>query len=341
MIVNPWTVSALSLDTASAGLGLITASLCMKQLFASGSTSPQSGEDLARIEDRLYLLFWLGAIFLLLRFIAWPLFYLSLHSLIPEISGAMCIFGARNLQPVFSRALEIIKPLLFYSGLVWLLLFKLERFGNREGTEGSARKSSLILLSFCISIGLTDSISSVVLWLRSNAELAVSCCTTVTDIPSRFTVWIPESLFGSEYASLLWVLYFASNAILIPGGLFVRSRLNKEIIGTIPLLCLLIMVILNSVIGTFAFIEVISPRLMQLPFHHCLYCLMQKVLDAPIFVALFVLGNSLIAAMFPVWILAKKWARPTTLIALLAKLSVFGAACLSGSVLMIITHLFR
>ncbi len=339
MIVNPWTVSALSLDTASAGLGLITASLCVKQLFVSRTTVQPSGEELAQIEDRLYLLFWLGAVFLLLRFLAWPLFYLTLHSLIDEITGAMCIFGARNLQPVLSRSLELIKPLLFYSGLVWLLLFKLERFGNREGSEASARKSSLILLSFCIITGLADSISSIVLWLRSNAELAVSCCTTVTDIPSRFTVWIPESLFGTEYAYLLWTLYFASNALLILWSLFIRSRLAKGITGTIPLLSLLVLVIFNSVIGTFAFIEVISPNLMNLPFHHCLYCLVQNVIDAPIFVALFILGNSLVAAIFPVWLLAKKWAEVTALDALLSWLVLAGSLCLSGSVLMIITHL--
>ena len=341
MIVNPWTVSALSLDIASAGLGLITAGLCVKQLFASRAAVQKSGEELAEIEDRLYLLFWLGAVFLLLRFLAWPLFYLTLHSLIAEIIGAMCIFGARNLQPVLSRSLELIKPLLFYSGLVWLLLFKLERFGNREGSEASARKSSLILLSFCIFTGLVDSISSIVLWLRSNAELAVSCCTTVTDIPSRFTVWIPESLFGAQYATLLWVLYFASNAVLILVSLFIRNRLSKETIGAALLLILLILVLFNSVIGTFAFIEVISPNLMNLPFHHCLYCMVQNLIDAPIFVALFVLGNSLIAAMFPVWLLAKKWAEASALVAHLSWLLFAGTLCLSGSVLMVITHLLR
>jgi len=341
MIVNPWTVSALSLDIASAGLGLITAGLCIKQFSASSSIEAESGEQISNIENRLYLLFWLGAVFLLLRFLAWPLFYLTLHSLIPEITGAMCIFGARNLQPVLSRSLELIKPLLFYSGLVWLLLFKLERFGNREGAESSARKSSLILLCFCIITGLTDSISSIILWLRSNAELAVSCCTTVTDIPSRFTIWIPESLFGDQYASLLWILYFTSNAVLFTGALFIRSRLIKGITGIIPLLSLLILIIFNSVIGTFAFIEVISPTLMKLPFHHCLYCLVQNVIDAPIFVGLFVLGNSLVAAMFPVWFLSKKWAEASALIALLSWLLLAGTLCLSGSVLMIITHLLR
>ena len=341
MIVNPWTVSALSLDTVSAGLGLITAGLCVKQLCASRPGSQESGEGLALIENRLYLLFWLGAVFLLLRFLAWPLFYLTLHSLIPEISGAMCIFGARNLQPTLSRVLELIKPLLFYAGLVWLLVFKLERFGNRAGAESIARRSSLILLCLCSIAGLADSIGSVVLWLRSNAELAVSCCTTVTDIPSRFTVWIPESLFGSEYARLLWILYFACNAVLILGTLIVRSRLQKGALPGSSFIVLFFVVLVNCVIGTFAFIEVISPQLMGLPFHHCLYCLVQNVMDAPLFVALFILGNSAAAAVFPVWLLAKTWAETTALKTLLSSCLLIAALCLSGSLLMVSTHLLQ
>jgi hypothetical protein len=339
MIVNPWTVSALSLDAASAGLGLVTVGLCVKQLSASWSGKQESGEGLALIENRLYLLFWLGAVFLLLRFLAWPLFYLTLHSLIPEISGAMCIFGARNLQPELSRILELLKPLLFYAGLIWLLTFRLERFGNRAGLESSARKSSLILLCLCSTIALLDSLGSVVLWLRSNAELAVSCCTTVTDIPSRFTVWIPESLFGSEYARLLWILYFACNAVLILGTLFVRSRLQTRPLPGTSFVVLLLFVLVNCVVGTFAFIEVISPQLMGLPFHHCLYCLVQNVMDAPLFVALFILGNSAVGAIFPVWLLSKRWAEATALKTLLSSCLLFGVLCLSGSVLMVSTHL--
>ena len=339
MIVNPWTVSALSLDTASAGLGLITVGLCARQLYASLNQKQISGETLAATENRLYLLFWLGAVFLLLRFLAWPLFYLTLHSLIPEINGAMCIFGARNLQPELSRLLELCKPLLFYAGLVWLLIFRLERFGNKAGAESAARNSSLILLFLCTLIGLTDSIGSVVLWLRSNAELAVSCCTTVTDIPSRFTVWIPESLFGSQYGSLLWILYFACNGLLIPAALFIRNRVTKGRTSGASFFCLLLLVLLNCVIGTFAFIEVIAPQLMGLPFHHCLYCMVQNVMDAPLFVALFILGNRMLGAIYPVWLLAQKWAETPARTALLSRLLLLGVFCISGSLLMITTHL--
>ena len=232
MIVNPWTVSSLSLDIASAGLGLIAAIGAVKQFRTTTKRLPETGERLAESEDHLYLLFWIGAVFLFLRFLAWPLFYFSLHSIIPEVAGAMCIFGTRNLQPVLTKSLELVKPLLFFTGLVWLLVFRLERFFYQSGSGSKARKSSLILLSFCLLGGLIDSIGSAALWIQSNAELAVSCCTTITDIPSRFTVWIPSSLFGHEYQSLLWWLFYGSNILLICVALLMSRQVGKGVLKT-------------------------------------------------------------------------------------------------------------
>ena len=339
MIVNPWTVSSLSLDIATTGLGLIAAVGAVKQFRTTTKRLPETGERLAESEDRLYLLFWIGAVFLFLRFLAWPLFYFSLHSIIPEVAGAMCIFGTRNLQPVLTRILELTKPVLFFSGLVWLLVFRLERFFYQSGSGSKARKSSLTLLSFCLLAGLVDSIGSVFLWIQSNAELAVSCCTTITDIPSRFTVWIPTSLFGHEYQPLLWGLFYGANILLICVALLMARQVGKGVLKLPSFFFLLLLALINTVIGTFAFIEVIAPQLMHLPFHHCVYCMLQNVMDAPVFVALFIAGNALLGAIFPVRFLAADWAEQVHLCALTKKLLYFGALFLSGNLLMITTHI--
>ena len=339
MIVNPWTVSSLSLDIASGGLAAIAAVGIIKQFRSTTKHLPETGERLAEGEDRLYLLFWIGAVFLFLRFLAWPLFYFSLHSIIPEVTGAMCIFGTRNLQPDLTKVLELTKPLLFFAGLVWLLIFRLERFFSQSGSSTRARQSSLLLLAFCIIAGLVDSIGSAALWIRSNAELAVSCCTTITDIPTRFTVWIPTSIFGHEYQPLLWGLFYGANILLICLMLFVFTR-KKEKPQKLLFFFLFLLALLNTIIGTFAFIEVIAPRLMHLPFHHCMYCMVQKVLDAPVFVSLFISGNALAAAIYPVHLLAANWAEEKQLTALNKKLLFFGMLFLSGNLLMITTHIF-
>ncbi len=340
MIVNPWTVSSLSLDIASAGLGLIAIIGAVKQFRTTIMRLPETGERLAESEDRLYLLFWIGAVFLFLRFLAWPLFYFSLHSIIPEVTGAMCIFGTRNLQPVLTKILELTKPVLFFAGLVWLLVFRLERFFYQAGSGSKARRSSLLLLSFCLVAGLVDSIGSATLWIRSNSELAVSCCTTITDIPSRFTVWIPTSLFGHEYQTLLWGLFYGVNILLIGIALIMSRQVGKGVLKLPSFFFLLSLALVNTITGTFAFIEVIAPKLMNLPFHHCIYCMVQNVMDAPVFVALFIAGNALVAAIFPMRLLAANWAEQSQLCALTKKLLFWGALFLSGNLLMIMTHIF-
>ena len=174
MIINPLSVAALTVDGLSLGLAGVTAAGALAMLPALGKAIT-TGERLTLQENRLYLLFWMGAVLLLLRFAAWPLFYFTLHSFIPEIEGAMCIFGARNLLPTLTRVLELVKPLLFFLGLIWLVLFRFERFAYKQ--ESDSRKGQnrvFFLLLFCSLAALVDSGGSVWLWLQSSAELAVS-----------------------------------------------------------------------------------------------------------------------------------------------------------------------
>lgn len=335
MIVNPYSTTALTLDLLSTGLATVTlwqtASLLLK-----GGERDDKVESLTRREDRLYLVFWLGAVFLLLRLLLWPFFYLVLQSFVPEVEGTMCIFGVRNLLPRLTKGLELIKPLLFFLGLVWLILFRLERFA-RKGPGG---RSMLVLLLICALIGLVESAGSAVLWIRASAELAVSCCTTITDIPTRFTVWVPLALLGPQYTLPLWYIYFGLNTVVSLAAIRVWSLLQsgKEI-GKIALPLLAVVALVNGVISTLAFIEVIAPRLMEMPFHHCIYCLVETLLDAPLILALFILGTFLLMAAAPVSRFASAWATPSALRRTLNSLLLYGALFLIGSMVMVGVHL--
>jgi hypothetical protein len=290
-------------------------------------------------EDRMYLAFWMGTILLAVRFLAWPLFYLVLHSFISEIEGAMCIFGTRNMLPILTRFIELLKPLLFFAGLVWLVLFRLERFATLSGKGARAGNFILAMLFLCSLLALVDSVASAVLWMRSSSELAVSCCTTVTDIPSRFTVWMPVSLFGPTYETPLWYLFFILNS-LSAGLLVLAYRAADRMRSPLALFSLVGLVSMaNCILTVIAYIEVIAPRLMRLPFHHCLYCMVQNVIDAPVFVALFIVGTCSAVAVFPVWLLARSWAGKEALVSAVRSLLMTGFLCLTGSVLMIALHL--
>jgi len=338
VIVNALSVAALTVDGLSTGLAGLTVAGAVFGMASSVRDS--TGERLTLQENRLYLLFWMGAVLLVLRFAAWPLFYVTLHSFIPEIEGAMCIFGARNLLPDLTRVLEICKPLLFFLGLIWLLLFRFERFAEKHDThERKGQGRVLFLLLLCSVLALVDSGGSVFLWLKSSAELAVSCCTTVTDIPDRFTVWLPQSIFGPKYSGLLWFLFFGVNLLLVTQAAFCY---RKTLSGAVPvpyLIFLFVSSLLNTVVGLFAFIEVIAPRLMGLAFHHCLYCMVQKVTDGPLLMALFIVGNFSVAACLPVYLLARNWTQAEPLNKGIQMLLFIGLLAVSGSGIMVVAHL--
>jgi len=339
MIVNPWTVSALTIDLLSAALAGATVVNAGRLLAGARSGDRLSGQSMTSREDRMYLVFWMGVVLLAVRFLAWPLLYLVLHSFISEIEGAMCIFGTRNMLPVLTRFLELLKPLLFFTGLVWLVLFRLERFATHAEKGARAAGFVLAMLLLCSLTALVDSVASAALWIRSAADLAVSCCTTVTDIPSRFTVWMPASLFGPAYQQPLWYLFFIVNGLA--AALFVLAyRAVKRLQSPLALFSLVgLLSMANCVLTIIAYIEVIAPQLMRLPFHHCLYCMVQNVLDAPVFVTLFIVGTCSAVAVFPVWFLARSWAGRSALVSAVRGLLMTAFLCLSGSVVMIAVHL--
>ncbi|MEN8189113.1 MAG: hypothetical protein ABFS19_04650, partial [Thermodesulfobacteriota bacterium] len=110
---------------------------------------------------------------------------------------------------------------------------------------------------------------------------------------------------------------------------------------TMWLTILALLVLVNSVVGIFSYIEVIAPVLMGLPFHHCLYCMVQNVGDGSIMLGLFVLGNMMIGAALPSWKLAMSWADEKSLVRLITRLLNLGAICLAGPLLMLLVHLVR
>ena len=339
MIINPLSVAALTVDGFSLGLAGATtaASLVLLPGFAR---APQSGEQMTILENRMYLLFWMATVLLLLRFAGWPLFYYTLHSFIPEIEGAMCIFGARNLLPTLTRTLEVLKPFLFFLGLIWLALFRFERFSSQTGRRNRAGQLTVWgVLLICSLVALADSTGSVLLWLQSSAELAVSCCTTVTDIPDRFTVWIPQSLFGPAWSLLLWYLFFIANLLLIAQILLCYRLSRTSVPATGQLLVLFLLALINTVCGLFAFIEVIAPRLMGLTFHHCMYCMVQTVADGPLLMILFVVGNFAAAACLPIILLARQWAQAEPLNKGLQQLLFAALLGVSGAVTLVAAHL--
>jgi hypothetical protein len=97
---------------------------------------------------------------------------------------------------------------------------------------------------------------------------------------------------------------------------------------------------INAVITIAAMFEVISPKAMDLPYHHCIYCMWQLAPLSIVMTALFVIGT-----FSPGWALAldvtgRRHGDETTLLAYQRKLALLGIGGIGLSVCMSVFFVF-
>jgi hypothetical protein len=301
---------------------------------------PSRPEEKTSLEDRSYLVLLIMVIVLLVRLINWPLFYATLQSFIPDIEGAMCMFGVTQVRPGLTRFLEFLKPINFFLIGGWLIL----HFLDRATKTSPLMRRKLFLLSIISLLVLIDSFGDILLILRIAPESLVSCCTTVTDISNRPTRTTPLSIFGPEYAHSLQVLFFITHIALV-GTLGVSLKfktLETTFLRRRPILGLLFLFsLLNAILFLLSQIEVFAPAMMHLPFHHCLYCLWQYVPDSIVMYLLFILGTFSVGWGFIIVLLGRhgETADLLRVHVHLRKIYSFAFFFLSASLIMLLIHL--
>jgi len=330
MILNALSITILFMSTLSILL-MIWGGISSFFLYKKWGKS-FTPEERTLLEDRSYLVLLILAIVLMMRLINWPLFYATLQSFITDVEGAMCIFGVTQVKPGLTRFLELLKPINFFLIGGWLLLHFLDR-----GTKTSPlMRRKLLLLSVIGLFVLFDSIGDILLMIRIVPESLVSCCTTITDILNRPTRATPESIFGPEYAQPLQALFFITHLALMGFiGVTLKSKIfRRPILGLLFLFSLL-----NAILFLLSQIEVFAPRMMHLPFHHCLYCLWQYVPDSIIMYLLFILGTFSVGWAFTTDLFGKIGEASDLLPNYLRKIYWFAFFFLSASLILLIIHL--
>jgi hypothetical protein len=293
---------------------------------------PSRPEEKTSLEDRSYLILLIMVIVLLVRLINWPLFYITLQSFISDIEGAMCIFGVAQVKPGLTRFLEFLKPITFFLIGGWFILHILDR-----ATKTSPlMRRKLFLLSIISLLVLIDSLGDIFLILGIAPESLVSCCTTITDILNRPTRTTPEAFFGPEYAHPLQVLFFITHLALMG---FIGVTLKSKIFRRPILGLLFLFAILNAFVFLLSQIEVFAPRMMHLPFHHCLYCLWQYVPDSILLFTFFSLGTFSVGWGFTTALLGRQGEAADLLPGYLRRIYSFAFFFLLASLIMLIIHL--
>ncbi|MBW7899049.1 hypothetical protein B188_01430 [Candidatus Brocadiaceae bacterium B188] len=338
MIVNIYTLIMLFVAFLSLFLGIFLFYATIKMLLGFKSVVPLETKN--TYEQAGYLVFLTACVILSVRMLAWPWFYFMLQSFVPEVPGAMCMFGVTQILPFTVTFLQIIKPISFFIMGGWLLCYYVDK---AVPTSPLLRRNLYFLLVACVIL-LIDSITDISYVLRMKPLMSVSCCATFFDVPLRPSAMIPLAIFGKHFQEILFVLYYLINIFLIVLLFVILSR--KWLFFTaftrkIILSGLTVAGVFNVPVVIYAFIENIVPRLMQLPYHHCIYCFMGKgvVPDAPIILGLFVIGTFAIGWAGILRMLCIQAETQSITEHLIKKINGLSIFCLLASLVMVTIHL--
>ena len=338
MIINIYTLVMLFVAFVSLSLGGFLLYATVRVLSRFETSAPF--ETKSNFEQKGYLIFLIACVALSIRMFAWPWFYFMLQSFVPEVPGAMCMFGVTQILPSTVIFLQIIKPIAFFIMGGWLLCYYIDK---STPTTPLARKNLFFLLLVC-SVLLTDSITDIYYVLRMKPLMSVSCCATFFDVPLRPSAMIPQAIFGRHFQKYLFVLYYLTNIILI-ALLFTNISKKYQSLALLPRKIILYsqcaIGIVNIPIVIYSFIENLAPRFMRLPYHHCIYCFMGNgmVPDAPVMLGLFVIGTFAIGWIGIMRFLCKGMEAQQVTERLLAKINNLSAFCLLASIIMVTIHL--
>ena len=293
MIFNAYTIIVFFISILTGILAFILFVFSLRVCLRWGKNL--SDEEKSKIENRSYLLLLIAVVILAVKLLSWPFFYVTLHSYIPHIQGAMCIFGVTQTQPYLSSIAQFFKSVVFFSAGGWLLLNGLD-----STTETAPLfKRKFLFLSLVSLVVLADSVSDFIYFTTFSTEADVACCTTFFDLPERTTAMLPISILGRGYERYMLPLYYLSNISLFAftalfyirfsAGRFRHTIMNSNVLYM--MVTGAILSLLNASITVIALFEVIAPKIMELPYHHCIYCMWQYVPVSIVMTGLFIIGT--------------------------------------------------
>lgn len=337
MIINIYTLIMLFIAFVSLFLGGFLMYATGRNLLSFKGITPQ--ETKSRFEQKGYLIFLIACVALSIRMLAWPWFYFMLKSFVSEVPGAMCMFGVTQILPSTVAFLQIIKPSAFFIMGGWFLCY----YVDKSIPTAPLAKLLLYFLLFVCGVLIADSIMDMVYVLRMKPLMSVSCCATFFDVPLRPSAMIPQAILGSHFEKILCVLYYIINIILIV-LLFITLSKKWQLLSSSVKHAILYgqaaMAVINIPVVIFSFFEIFAPKIMKLPYHHCIYCFMGSgtVPDAPIMLGLFVMGTFAIGWVGILRFLCRYDEARAVTERLILKVINFSAFCLLSSLIMVTVH---
>jgi len=255
----------LSLFCLVFGLGVSAFGLSIGKVWQDNDF----GESRYSLEKKVYLVTTFFTIGLYLKFFLIPLWFISLSSLTPMVSGSMCIMGvhmAMGKVGFYATAFKFFAPSVY---AYWLILNRMD-----ERSTQAFMKTKLFALG---PIGLLFSIESLLDFtsLSRVSPQNVSCCASIFDVPR------PE--VSSIFMETSWFWFFAFAGTV--SYTLLRNKYVRKHISAVhgSIIALDIVCIFAAFISFILLLHTkISPFFLNLPEHHCIFCLCQKALDVPL-----------------------------------------------------------
>jgi len=262
MILNTYVVTYLLMSFLSLLVGL--AALIVGLSTARKWDPESSSERQYQLEKKVYLSITLITLGFYMRLALVPLWFFMLQSLVPSIPGAMCLCGVHLVQTPYSFISTALKFLLPMAYGYWLSLNALDR----QITTQPLMKRKLYALIPLGAAMIFESFSDL-RFLFSVKPRLVSCCSSFFDDSSL------EIIQRMTYSGWGWVaVYFALAILLLSVAAFLLRKPHSRI-GA--LLWILSPATLTAFV--LAMHTRLAPLFLHAEFHHCMFCIWQKLPD--------------------------------------------------------------
>jgi len=293
LILNAWSVATGFLAIVGIVLGAAGLVVAARALVAGGARSAlEPGADAS--VDRARLAFLIGGVLLIVRFLAWPLFYGTLKSFVPELStqGVMCAFGVTRIDPARVHALEFAKPLvLALLGAGWILTA-----APPEGSPNEAaavRRVRLVLLALAGGLAVFECGLELAWLFADKGGREVTCCSTFFGSEAaRVDASIGPLASLRELGPVAELgLLFGGGAATIAAALWLRRSRGTAL----AVVALAVFTLIQVPVAVQVWVDVVAPSVLGLPYHHCPYELVTETLALGPAAAMGVLGRAALA----------------------------------------------
>jgi hypothetical protein len=250
---------------------------------------------------------------------------------VPDLAvyGVMCAFGVTRIRPELVASIEIMSPLVLLALGFWWVMARVDR-----RTETAPLLGARFTLAVPIAaLALAECTVRIVYLLVEKASRPVTCCTQFLETRgSELANTLTSAKLAIDAPAIALASYYGLHAAVILFALRARHESRRALVFLVVALALA-----NVLLTYRVWFGVVAPRVLELPYHHCIYELLTDTLALGPAALLAVCGTG--AVLVPALLEPFRARAPEAVVAQQRKLWALGAVALASEALMVGVHL--